>query len=67
MLFLCSKSAKNRRKAERKRRSLKEGSPHEDLALVEALHAMYSQTQVWKGQWVKLVIEIPLHVTVAIV
>uniref|UniRef100_A0A4W3IE94 Elongator complex protein 1 n=1 Tax=Callorhinchus milii TaxID=7868 RepID=A0A4W3IE94_CALMI len=34
---ISARSSKNRRKAERKRHSLKEGSPLEDVALVEAL------------------------------
>ncbi|XP_063776122.1 elongator complex protein 1 isoform X2 [Pseudophryne corroboree] len=34
---ISSRSSKNRRKAERKKHSLKEGSPLEDVALVEAL------------------------------
>lgn len=34
---ISSRSSKNRRKAERKRHSLKEGSPLEDVALLEAL------------------------------
>ncbi|KAG8454432.1 hypothetical protein GDO86_000888 [Hymenochirus boettgeri] len=34
---VSSRSSKNRRKAERKKHSLKEGSPLEDLALLEAL------------------------------
>ncbi|NP_001089940.1 putative elongator complex protein 1 [Xenopus laevis] len=34
---ISSRSSKNRRKAERKKHSLKEGSPLEDLALLEAL------------------------------
>ena len=34
---VCSRSSKNRRKTERKKRSLKEGSVYEDVALVEAL------------------------------
>uniref|UniRef100_A0A8C3T860 Elongator complex protein 1 n=1 Tax=Chelydra serpentina TaxID=8475 RepID=A0A8C3T860_CHESE len=34
---ISARSSKNRRKAERKRHSLKEGSPLEDLALLEAL------------------------------
>lgn len=35
--FACRRTSKNRRKAERKKHSLKEGSPLEDVALVEAL------------------------------
>lgn len=35
--FVVSKTAKSRRKAERKKHSLKEGSSHEDIALLEAL------------------------------
>ncbi|XP_067886712.1 elongator complex protein 1 isoform X2 [Heterodontus francisci] len=34
---ISARSSKNRRKAERKRHSLKEGSPMEDIALLEAL------------------------------
>ncbi|MEE6520807.1 hypothetical protein FKM82_018747, partial [Ascaphus truei] len=34
---ISSRSSKNRRKAERKKHSLKEGSPLEDVALLEAL------------------------------
>ena len=34
---VCSRSSKNRRKAERKKHSLREGSAYEDVALLEAL------------------------------
>ena len=50
MYFDLRRSAKNRRKAERKRRSIKEGSVHEDLALVETLHGMYTQAHDSIGQ-----------------
>nr|CAD7455918.1 unnamed protein product [Timema tahoe] len=38
------RSSKNRRKHERKLLSLKEGSPHEDLALIRALHDLVTRT-----------------------
>nr|CAD7573530.1 unnamed protein product [Timema californicum] len=38
------RSSKNRRKQERKLLSLKEGSPHEDLALIRALHDLVTRT-----------------------
>ena len=37
VFVLCSRSSKNRRKAERKKHSLREGSVYEDVALLEAL------------------------------
>ncbi|OQV11841.1 putative elongator complex protein 1 [Hypsibius exemplaris] len=38
-------SSKNRRKDEKKKRSLREGGPYEDLALLDALKALYRQTE----------------------
>ena len=35
--IICRRSTKNRRKAERKKHSLREGSANEDIALMEAL------------------------------
>ena len=35
--LFCSKSVKTRRKASHKKWSLREGSSHEDLALIEAI------------------------------
>lgn len=37
VVLCCSRSSKNRRKAERKKHSLREGSAYEDIALLEAL------------------------------
>ena len=36
-IIICRRSTKNRRKAERKKHSLREGSANEDIALMEAL------------------------------
>ncbi|ELT93767.1 hypothetical protein CAPTEDRAFT_152268 [Capitella teleta] len=47
---MSGKSSKNRRKAERKLHSLKEGSRFEDLALLEALHLMYTQVDSWTDE-----------------
>ncbi|XP_013379508.1 elongator complex protein 1 [Lingula anatina] len=44
------KSSKNRRKTERKKWSLKEGSAHEDLALVEALSNYITCTEQMKDE-----------------
>ena len=41
-LYVCRRSTKNRRKAERKKHSLREGSANEDLALMEALGEIVS-------------------------
>ena len=38
----CRRSSKNRRKAERKKHSLREGSANEDIALIEALSEIVS-------------------------
>ncbi|XP_022111138.1 elongator complex protein 1-like [Acanthaster planci] len=43
------RSRKNRRKAEQKKRSLKEGSKHEDLALLEALIEIFKNVDQLKG------------------
>uniref|UniRef100_A0ACB8ETE0 Elongator complex protein 1 n=1 Tax=Sphaerodactylus townsendi TaxID=933632 RepID=A0ACB8ETE0_9SAUR len=49
--FLCSRrSSKNRRKAERKKHSLKEGSPLEDIALLEALGEIVRNVDNLKGE-----------------
>lgn len=45
------RSSKNRRKAERKKHSLKEGSPLEDLALLEALNEVVQGTEKLKGMY----------------
>ncbi|EMP37548.1 Elongator complex protein 1 [Chelonia mydas] len=47
---ISARSSKNRRKAERKRHSLKEGSPLEDLALLEALGENIRTTENMKGE-----------------
>ncbi|KAB1279958.1 Elongator complex protein 1 [Camelus dromedarius] len=44
------RSSKNRRKAERKKHSLKEGSPLEDLALLEALSEVIQSTEKLKDE-----------------
>lgn len=50
------RSSKNRRKAERKKHSLKEGSPLEDLALMEALKEVAQGTEKLKGMFSVLMI-----------
>lgn len=47
---LYRRSSKNRRKAERKRYSLKEGSPFEDIALLEALGESIRAVETVKGK-----------------
>uniref|UniRef100_A0A8C8RGH4 Elongator complex protein 1 n=1 Tax=Pelusios castaneus TaxID=367368 RepID=A0A8C8RGH4_9SAUR len=47
---ISARSSKNRRKAERKRHSLKEGSPLEDLALLEALGENIRAIENMKGE-----------------
>lgn len=44
------RSSKNRRKAERKKHSLKEGSPLEDVALLEALSEVVQGTEKLKDE-----------------
>uniref|UniRef100_A0A8D0GT96 IkappaB kinase complex-associated protein n=1 Tax=Sphenodon punctatus TaxID=8508 RepID=A0A8D0GT96_SPHPU len=47
---ISARSSKNRRKAERKKHSLKEGSPLEDVALLEALRDAIRSTDSLKGE-----------------
>ncbi|CAH1797491.1 unnamed protein product [Owenia fusiformis] len=47
---MSGKSSKNRRKTERKKWSLKEGSRHEDLALIDALATIISRTEQQKDE-----------------
>ncbi|XP_053422312.1 elongator complex protein 1 [Nycticebus coucang] len=47
---ISARSSKNRRKAERKKHSLKEGSPLEDLALLEALNEVVQNTENLKDE-----------------
>ncbi|XP_005380510.1 PREDICTED: elongator complex protein 1-like [Chinchilla lanigera] len=47
---ISARSSKNRRKAERKKHSLKEGSPLEDLALLEALNEVIQSTEKLKDE-----------------
>lgn len=47
---ISARSSKNRRKAERKKHSLKEGSPLEDLALLEALSEIVQSTEKLKEE-----------------
>ncbi|KAF3821189.1 hypothetical protein GH733_011342, partial [Mirounga leonina] len=47
---ISARSSKNRRKAERKKHSLKEGSPLEDLALLEALSEVVQSTEKLKEE-----------------
>ncbi|NXA41013.1 ELP1 protein, partial [Eudromia elegans] len=47
---ISARSSKNRRKAERKRYSLKEGSPFEDVALLEALGESVRAVETVKGE-----------------
>lgn len=49
VITVISKSAKNRRKAERKKHSLKEGSQYEDIALVEAIKDIITQANDLQG------------------
>ena len=49
VITVISKSAKNRRKAERKKHSLKEGSQYEDIALVEAIKDIVIQANNLQG------------------
>lgn len=48
-VILNRRSSKNRRKAERKKHSLKEGSPMEELALLEALAEVVQGAEKLKG------------------
>lgn len=47
---ISARSSKNRRKAERKKHSLKEGSPLEDLALLEALNEVVQSLDKLKDE-----------------
>lgn len=47
---ISARSSKNRRKAERKKHSLKEGSPMEDVALLEALSEVVQGTEKLKDE-----------------
>ncbi|KAM6473113.1 elongator complex protein 1 [Liasis olivaceus] len=47
---ISARSSKNRRKAERKKHSLKEGSPLEDVALLEVLGEIVRSTDNLKGE-----------------
>ncbi|XP_049641142.1 elongator complex protein 1 [Suncus etruscus] len=47
---ISARSSKNRRKAERKRHSLKEGSPLEDVALLEALNEVVQGIEKLKDE-----------------
>lgn len=49
MVFLLSRTSKSRAKRDKKRFSLKQGSPYEEFALVEALRNLVEQTTTWKG------------------
>lgn len=44
-----SQTNRSRQKRERKRWSLKEGSPYEQLALVAELRKLVMQAESWKG------------------
>ncbi|XP_059486285.1 putative elongator complex protein 1 [Neocloeon triangulifer] len=44
------RSSKNKRKHERKLLSLKEGSPYEDLALVRALHELFTKIYTYREE-----------------
>ena len=46
-----SKTAKSCKKAERKKHSLKEGSAHEDIALMEALKEITESTNNVQGSY----------------
>jgi len=47
---LYRRTSKNRKKAEKKRWSLKEGSAFEDLALVDALAKIMKQVEETRGK-----------------
>ena len=47
--FSCRRSNRNRRKAEHKKWSLKEGSPFEDCALIEAIARIITATDCMRG------------------
>ena len=49
-LFSFSKSGKARRKAEKKKWSLREGSAYEDLALIEALSKLITNAESLKSK-----------------
>ena len=50
VVVLCySRSSKNRRKAERKKHSLREGSAYEDVALLEALRETVGTVDKMQG------------------
>ena len=49
-IYFCSRSSKNRRKAERKKHRLKEGSPHEESALLEALEQLWNAAHGLRGE-----------------
>jgi len=57
-VYLCRRTSKSRSKREKKRWSLKEGSPHEEFALVEALWNLVDQTTAWKGMQCLLYISV---------
>lgn len=46
----CRRSSRNRRKAEHKKWSLKEGSPFEDCALIDAIAKIITATDTMRGQ-----------------
>lgn len=48
---VCRRSSKNRRKAERKKLSLKEGSPMEDRALMYALGEIITTVDKMRGTY----------------
>lgn len=48
--FVCRRSSKNRRKAEGKKHSLKEGSPFEDIALLNALIQIITIVDKMRGE-----------------
>ena len=48
-MFAFSKSAKNRRKAERKKYSLREGSEYEDIALLDAIKDIVTNANKLQG------------------
>ena len=49
LCLCCRRSSKNRRKTERKKRSLKEGSLYEDVALVEAVSELVCTADRMQG------------------
>ena len=59
--FRSSKSSKNKRKHERKKLRLKEGSPFEDLAIIHELYVLYGSINGILGKYSKTFFELVLN------